>query len=152
MIQKIDLIDDTLLFTLFQLQKASYLVEADLINFYGLPPLQESLQDLQTCGETFLGYFENGELTGAVSYTSKAQELTICRMIVHPNHFRKGIAQLLLKELEREESGYSIFHVATGRDNIPAKKLYLKNGFQWKEDREVAPNFFISMFEKWYKE
>lgn len=148
MIKKIDFQNKRLVVSLFELQRASYLVEANLIGFEEIPPLKESMEEFLNCAETFLGYFEGEELAGAVSYTIDGQELTICRMVVAPKHFRKGIAQKLLNAVESNIQGISFFKVSTGKDNDPAKNLYLKNGFQFKGDLEVAPNFFISNFEK----
>jgi ribosomal protein S18 acetylase RimI-like enzyme len=148
MIRKIDLENQTLVQELFSLQRLAYLIEAKLIDFYDIPPLKESIEELLECGETFLGYFEDDELAGAVSFTKKGEELTICRMVVHPNHFRKGIGQKLLKSVEELEPAIPIIRVSTGRDNFPAKNLYQKNGYQLAKEIEVAPGFYISSFKK----
>ncbi|WP_042463926.1 GNAT family N-acetyltransferase [Neobacillus dielmonensis] len=148
MIQNIDWQDDSIVKRLYQLQREAYLVEARLINFYDIPPLQETLSEFRNCGESFIGFFEQGELAGAVSYTVDSQELTICRMVVDPNFFRKGIAQNLLAAVENVHPDSKVIYVSTGKDNIPAKSLYLKNGFKLTSDIEVAPNFYMSQFQK----
>jgi len=148
MIKNIDFEDRSLVKKVFELQKASYLIEAELINFYEIPPLRESLMEFEECGEMFLGFFEGEELAGALSYETTGQELTICRMIVHPHYFRMGIAHRLIAHLEKNHPNIAIFKVSTGRENTPAKNLYLKNGFQHVEDIEVVPGLFISHFEK----
>jgi ribosomal protein S18 acetylase RimI-like enzyme len=148
MIKKIDLQNRTLAVELFALQRASYLVEAKLINYFEIPPLKESIDELRNCEETFLGYFDGNELAGAVSFTLDGGEVTICRMVVHPDHFRKGIAQILLTEVENINRRISVFKVSTGRENLPAKNLYVKNGFQLINDLEVVPGLYISNFEK----
>lgn len=148
MIQIIDFQNNQVVKELFDLQRASYLVEATLIGFEEIPPLKESFEELMNCGETFLGYFEGEELAGAISYTIDGQELTICRTVVSPNHFRKGIAQKLLKAVEDTHTDIPVFKVSTGKDNYPAKNLYVKDGFTLVENIEVAPDFFISTFEK----
>lgn len=148
MIKEINLCHNQLTKELYEMQKASYLVEAKLINFYELPTLIETFEQLVNCGETFLGYFEDEELVGAISYTVENEELTICRMTVHPNHFRKGIAAKLLNALEEKETIYKLIKVSTGKENDPAKKLYLKNNFAWLKDIEVVPGLYISLFEK----
>ncbi len=148
MIKQIDFHDKAILQELFELQRVSYLIEAELIDFFEIPPLMESIDDFTKCGETFLGYFDKGELAGAISFTIEGSELTICRMVVHPNHFRKGIAQNLLKAILETHPEINIYIVSTGKENTPAKNLYLKNGFQLVCDMEVAPGLFISNFEK----
>ncbi|PLS07282.1 GNAT family N-acetyltransferase [Neobacillus cucumis] len=148
MIKELDLNQTSVLKEVFDLQKESYLVEAQIINFYEIPPFKETINELKDSGETFLGYYKGECLAGAISYTLHNQELTICRMVVHPDHFRKGIAQKLLTKVEEHHQDISILHVSTGRDNPPAKNLYLKNGYQWISDQEVVPNFYISHYRK----
>ena len=46
------------------------------------------------------------------------------------------------------QGGWEKISVSTGKMNLPARKLYEKNGFTHKEDIEAAPNLFISIFEK----
>lgn len=148
MIKNLDLHNSALVEELYELQRASYLVEAKLINFFEIPPLKETLEELTVCGESFLGYFEEENLAGAISYTIDDEVLTICRMVVHPNHFRKGIAQKLLTAVEETNKENTLFKVSTGKENNPAKGLYLKNGYKFKGDIEVVPGLFISNFEK----
>lgn len=148
MIKKIDLQNSSLAAELLALQKASYLIEAKLINFYEIPPLLETIDELRECEESFLGYFEGTELAGAVSFTIDRESITICRMVVHPEHFRKGIAQRLLAEVENINSDSSVFKVSTGKENSPAKNLYVKNGYKLINDLEVVPGLYISIFEK----
>jgi ribosomal protein S18 acetylase RimI-like enzyme len=148
MIKQINLQNNNLVKPLFELQRASYLIEAKLINFFEIPPLLETINELKDCGETFLGYFEGDVLAGAVSFTMESDTLTICRMIVHPNHFRKGIAQRLLTEVENRNRKITIYKVATGKENIPAKILYLKNGYKFIKDMKIVPGLFITYYEK----
>ncbi|PFN97827.1 GNAT family N-acetyltransferase [Bacillus sp. AFS076308] len=148
MIKELDLNLRNTLKEVYDLQRASYQIEARLINFFEIPPLTESIEDLEACGETFLGYFEGETLVGAISYTVEEHELTICRMVVHPSHFRKGIAQKLLKKVEEQNQDISLLYVSTGKENPPAKNLYLKNGFQFVSDLEVVPGLYISHFLK----
>lgn len=149
LMKRIDFQNVQILKKLFELQRASYYIEAELIGFFDLPPLKESFEEFQQCGETFLGYFDEDELVGALSFTTDGEELTICRMVVHPNHFRKGIAQRLLIGLEENNQECTIIIVSTGKDNFPAKSLYLKNGYQFVRDLMVAPDVYISQFEKY---
>lgn len=148
MIQKINMKNLSTAKDLYNLQRAAYLVEAKLIGFDDIPPLKESFEDFLNCNETFIGFFKGEELTGAVSYEIEGNELTICRMVVDPKHFRKGIAGKLLNSVVDIDQNVQVFKVSTGKDNQPAKNLYQKNGFKLVEEIEVAPGFFISHFEK----
>ena len=71
----------------------------------------------------------------------------IHRLIVHPNHFRKGIAQLLLNFIETKFEVETI-KVATGSKNIPAVSFYKKNGFQNIKEVIVNEQLSLTFFEK----
>ncbi|KAA0544885.1 GNAT family N-acetyltransferase [Bacillus sp. BGMRC 2118] len=148
MIKELVLSNDEKTKELYAMQKASYMVEAELINFYNIPPLMETFEELVHCGEKFLGYIEDGQMAGAVSYTVEDEEVTICRMIVHPEHFRKGIAGKLLTALEEKTRQYNTITVSTGKENLPAKRLYLKHHFTFVQDKEVVSGLSISIFMK----
>ncbi|AZU61727.1 GNAT family N-acetyltransferase [Neobacillus mesonae] len=148
MIKKLDLQNKSILMDLFDVQKASYLVEAKLINFFEIPPLVESIEDLKNSMEVFYGYFEEEELAGAISCTEEGEELTIGRLVVDPKHFRKGIAQKLLCAIEENHPEIRVYKVSTGKENGPAKNLYLKNGFKTVNQVEASPGLFLSIFEK----
>lgn len=148
MIRQIDLRNSSLANDLYDLQKESYLVEAQLVDYYNLPPLIESFQQFIDCQEMFIGCFESDKLIGAISYSIDDSVCTICRMVVRPGYFRRGIAQNLLEFLEKTSNEIPIFKVSTGKDNEPAKRLYQKNGFILIKDIEAEPGFYISYFEK----
>jgi hypothetical protein len=83
--RRLDLSDPDTLRRLWDLQRASYAVEAELIGFDGIAALHESLQELRDCGESFLGLDDETGLAGAVSW-ARLQDgtLDICRLMVHP--------------------------------------------------------------------
>lgn len=147
MLRKMDLLNLSLVKELDTLQKKSYAIEAELVGFDDLPPLKETLEQLIACQEEFIGYFIDGKLAGAISYSPENGTLVICRLIVDPAHFRKGIAGKLLTHLEEEKSFDRII-VSTGKENQPAINLYRKYGFNPVKDIEAAPGFFITMLEK----
>lgn len=132
---------------LFSLQKKAYAVEASLIGFDDIPPLIETFDQFIRCKETFIGFFIDDTIAGAISYEIENGQMEICRMVVHPDHFRKGIAQALLTQLQHTVP-WEKLSVSTGTLNMPARKLYEKNGFTHMKDVEVAPQFFISLYEK----
>jgi ribosomal protein S18 acetylase RimI-like enzyme len=133
---------------IFELQSLSYRVEADLIGSDLIPGLFENLEQLQNCGETFYGFFEAQILCGAISFKLEHQTLDVHRLVVHPNHFRKGIAKKLLEFVLKLELNVERCIVQTGALNFPAIGLYQKMGFLELEQREVAPDLWICKLEK----
>jgi ribosomal protein S18 acetylase RimI-like enzyme len=131
-------------------QIPSYLVEAELIQSHDLPPLKDTIDSLQQCDETFYGYFDDNtmQLLGAISYKIEDAVLDIHRLIVHPDSFRRGIANALLTYIQTLATDCTKIIVSTGAANVPAKELYLKHNFHAIGVIEVLPNLFITSFEK----
>ncbi|MFA9555833.1 GNAT family N-acetyltransferase [Evansella sp. AB-rgal1] len=132
---------------LLNVQIPSYKVEAEIIGSYEIPPLKDTVYTLQHCDETFFGYYENKQLCGAISIKVIDDEVDIHRLIVHPNHFRKGIAQLLLNFIGNKFRLETI-KVSTGSKNAPAVSFYNKNGFQNIKEVMVNKQLSIILFEK----
>ena len=128
-------------------QIPSYKVEAEIIGSYDIPPLKDTVNTLQNCDETFIGYYENEELCGVISIKLDDEEVDIHRLIIHPNHFRKGIAQLLLNFIESKFEVETI-KVTTGSKNAPAICFYKKNGFEDIKEVIVNEQLSLTLFEK----
>ncbi|MDD9272269.1 GNAT family N-acetyltransferase [Paenibacillus sp. GCM10023248] len=142
---------------LLALQLASYRVEAELIGFDDIPPLKDGIQSIREADETFYGYYvqeeneaEEGKLVGAISFSREGCVVTICRMMVHPNFFRRGIARALLEHIlqEQEHAGAQLFIVSTGTANAPAIQLYENFGFAAKRVFTVPPGVSLTTFER----
>lgn len=147
MIKKIDIRNIKCAADVLNIQIPSYKVEAEIIGTYDIPPLKDTVYTLQHCGENFFGYYENGNLYGAVSIKVDDVVVDIHRLIVHPNQFRKGIAQLLLNFIETKFQVETI-KVATGSKNTPAVSFYKKNGFQNINEVLVNEQLSLTFFEK----
>lgn len=147
MIKKIDISNIKNAVDVLNIQIPSYKVEAEIIGSYEIPPLKDTVHTLQLCGETFFGYYENEILCGAISIKVDDDEVDIHRLIVHPNHFRKGIAQSLLNFIETKFEVETI-KVATGSKNTPAVRFYIKNGFQNIKELIVNEQLSLTFFEK----
>ncbi|MDF2890422.1 MAG: N-acetyltransferase [Clostridia bacterium] len=132
---------------IIKLQKASYQVEAEIIGFIQIPPLLENPEDIINSEETYYGYFVEQDLAGIISYSIEADVLDICKVAVHPDFFKRGIATQLIRLVEQTE-GINKILVFTGLKNSPAVTLYTALGFIKMHEREVAKGVFIVSFEK----
>ncbi|MFC5450043.1 GNAT family N-acetyltransferase [Paenibacillus aestuarii] len=141
---------------LLSLQIASYQVEAEIIGFRDIPPLKDGIASIREAKkeETFLGYFtceaEINKLAGAISFSREGTVVTICRMMVHPDYFRRGIARALIQNVidRQEQQGASRFIVSTGTDNTPAVQLYESFGFTTRRVFTVPPGVSLTTFER----
>ncbi|KRV46614.1 GCN5 family acetyltransferase [Wenjunlia vitaminophila] len=145
---RLDLTDSDILSHLWDLQRASYAVEARLIGFDGIPPLHETLEQLRACEESFLGVRDESGLVGAVAWTRLPNgALEICRLVVHPVAHRRGVATALLNALDSIEPA-ELTVVSTGTANLPAIALYRRRGFIPVGERQVAPGVTITLLER----
>lgn len=149
MIKTLDVKNTDIINDILQLQRVSYQVEAQIIGFDRIPPLMDTLSSISKCDETFLGYYlENDLLAGIISYKLEGQVLDIHRLAVHPDFFRKGVAQKLLTHVESLKCGFTKIVVSTGLKNEPAINLYLKFGFKRIRTVKMEEGIDIVSFEK----
>jgi ribosomal protein S18 acetylase RimI-like enzyme len=148
MIEKIVMLKETIAEQILSVQRASYQIEAALINYPDLPPLRETIADLMSAPETFLVYRDDKQIVAALSYKFKAGVLDIGRLIVSPSHFRRGIARQLLEAVERVELNVQRLMVSTAAANVPAITLYKKAGFQIFERRILPDGLALVQLEK----
>jgi len=133
---------------ILNIQTAAYKVEAEIIGSDDIPPLQDTVESLQQCGETFYGYYVDEKLCGVISIKQFDNAVDIHRLMIHPKNFRQGIAQKLLDFVENNVEKDGIIIVSTGTKNIPAVSFYLKNGFLKIEEKRVAENLSLTTFIK----
>ncbi|MGI5997465.1 MAG: GNAT family N-acetyltransferase [Lutispora sp.] len=148
MIKRLNLKDMKTANRVMDLQRASYKIEAQLIGFYEIPALKETIDSLQQCDEIFYGYHINDVLAGIISFKVIDDVLDIHRVAIYPDFFRMGIANKLINFVEEINSNINKIIVCTGKDNLPAVNLYLKNGYKKKKDIEVKDGIYITEFEK----
>lgn len=146
-IQAITITNSSVASDILALQTASYRVEADIIGYYDIPPLHDTLDSLQTCGETFYGYYIKGELCGAISIKKEKSEVDIHRLVVSPNHLKKGIAQALFNYIEALPDVKTVI-VSTASKNNPAITFYIKNGFRKLAETKITDQLFLTSFKK----
>lgn len=144
MVRKIDHQNEQVAKDIQQVQQLAYLIEAELMGFYEIPQLHETVTEIQCSTETFIGYSEE-QLLGILSYRVAEGIVDIHRLVVDPGHFRKGVGKRLLEFLLERYRGYE-FTVRTGTANKPAIALYKTYGFQEQRLIEVAPGITCTQF------
>ena len=121
------------------IQHAAYAVEAALVGYDQIPPLHETLAELQSQPLIFLGVSCDHTLAGVLAYQREGGTVDIDRLAVDPAFFRRGLGTKLLRELFVRERDAARFTVSTGRGNEPALKVYERCGFQVVGEAEPAP-------------
>ncbi|NIK54712.1 GNAT family N-acetyltransferase [Kribbella shirazensis] len=148
MITPLDVTDRTLAERLLTIQHAAYAVEAELIGFDGIPPLQEDLDGLMSSTEHWLGRYDGTRLVGALAYEfPDDRTVEISRLIVDPAHARSGHGRALLDHLDQAEPR-PVSVVSTGTANAPAVNLYTSRGYTAIAEVEVAPGVRVTQFRR----
>jgi ribosomal protein S18 acetylase RimI-like enzyme len=115
---------------IWRLQQSAYAVEAALIGCDDFPLLRESVADLLAAQESFLLSYYDNDLAGALSYATNEMGCLICRLVVAPEYFRRGIGRRMLHNLLVKTDPALPCRVVTAQANIPAIALYQSFGFR----------------------
>lgn len=116
---------------ILQLQYLAYQSEAALFGTQDIPPLKQTLDEVR--GEFESGLIlkmmgEDGKIIGSVRAQEKGGTVYIGKLMVHPDHRRKGYGKMLLKEIENRfpNKWYELFTSTKSVDNI---RLYRSLGY-----------------------
>ena len=82
-------------------------------------------------------YRVEAQLIGAVGYRVEDGVVDVCRLVVHPAAFRRGVATALLDELDGHHPGAAGWSVSTASANRPARALYERRGFGSQRQSET---------------
>lgn len=126
-------------------------VYQDNVTKFGIPEeyvkkafAEKTLRKATTTGKaTFYLALENNEITGfAQTIQRNASTAELDRIIIFPQHTRKGIGTQLLHQVLKDQvqKGTSNIIVNAGKEESQARRFYEKNGFkQIKEATIEAP-------------
>lgn len=133
------------------LQKIAYQSEAELNNDYTIPPLMETIEQIEEAYRnlTILKAVEeaSGKIIGAVRGMFKEGTVYIGRLIVQPDLQNRGIGRQLLSRIEEYYPGcrYELFTSTRSEKNLA---LYQKVGFREFKREQVTDNLEFIYMEK----
>ena len=118
----------------------AYAQEAALLRTSEFPPLERTVEDVQSEGGRYLGAIDGDVIVGALRYEPDEEpgQMLIGSLVVHPTHQRRGIASALITEVLRMQDG-EVFAVSTGAGNVPAIGLYRRFGFKEYRFGTIGP-------------
>lgn len=136
---------------ILRLQYLAYQSEADLFGSREIPPLRQTLEELT--GEYHEGIIlklldGEGQIIGSVRAWEDGETVYIGKLMVHPQHRRRGFGTGLLKEIEGYFPGkrYELFTSTRSRDNI---RLYRKNGYRIFDQKSGGGELSFVYLEKY---
>lgn len=100
-------------------------------------------------GEFLIGEYDGVMVAMGALRRTGLERAEIKRMRVHPNYQGRGFGQVILSELEDRARilGYKTLHLDTSIVQIPAQKLYEKNGFH-EVGRDIYQQLEVILYEK----
>lgn len=134
------------------LQKAAFMEVAKLMNNYEIPPLLQTVQDIQNDFEQciILKYISvNNQIVGSVRgnmYNGNCCH--IGKLIVHPDFQNQGIGRALMHEIEKYFPTCQTFTLFTGEETPNTLYLYNQIGYQVVYKKEVDGIQLIYMEKK----
>jgi ribosomal protein S18 acetylase RimI-like enzyme len=105
------------------------------VGYPAIPALGDTVRSLGVSGERFYALFRGRKPLGMISLRGSRGVVEICRLVVHPRYWRRGIASRLLEHAEGMASD-AVLEVATAAANLPALALYRRLGY--RENRRWA--------------
>lgn len=133
-----------------ELQQCAYRTEAAIYNDFNIPPLLETLDQLQNFfgSKLFLKAVENTQIVGSVRAFQKERTCYVERLIVHPDRRRQGIGSALLREIEGEYPDAERFELFTGDKSVGNIRLYEHHGYRPFCRELVNANLTLVFLEK----
>ena len=135
---------------ILQLQYLAYQSEAALFGTHDIPPLKQTLDEVRDEFENGLilkMVDESGKIIGSVRAQEKDGTVYIGKLMVHPDHRRKGYGKMLLKEIESRfpNRWYELFTSTRSVDNI---RLYRSLGYCKFREKSVDKDLRFVYMQK----
>ena len=132
---------------ILEVQRLAYALEAELYNAFDIPPLTETVEEVESDlrSHVFLkATVGGGRLVGSVRAFME-DEATCCvgRLAVHPEFQNHGIGTRLMTEIERHFPEAEDFELFTGHKSSRNIHVYEKLGYREVRRNQVAPDIFL---------
>lgn len=138
------------LHSILELQKLCYQENAKRYNDYGIPPLLQTIEELEDefNNSVILKAVDQSEIIGSIRAYEKNRICFIGRVIVHPDRQNKGIGKKMMIEIESRFPKVVKYELFTGYKDEKNIYFYGKLGYKiFKEENHGGTIKFL-FFEK----
>ena len=117
---------------ILELQKKAFYPEAALNGDMNIPPMTQTLREIQdeAAGKIFLKALVNNKIAGSVRASSDGHTCFIGRLIVDPELQNQGIGTALMHAVEKHFPAIARFELFTGKSSVGNIRFYQKLGYR----------------------
>lgn len=137
---------------ILKVQKDSFMSEAIKYNDMLMPPMIETIEQVEEqfdTGTIFFKYIEDDNIIGSVRAKLENEICLIARLFVKSGYQNRGIAKTLLLELESYFKNESkVFKLSTGEKSDYALKIYYKFGYKVCSQQNIKDYTIYDMEKK----
>jgi ribosomal protein S18 acetylase RimI-like enzyme len=136
--------------TILDLQKLAYHSEAVLNDDFTIPPLTQTLPEIEADfqQQVYLKAVQTGTIVGAVRGYERNGTCYIGRLIVHPDCQNRGIGTRLLQAIEAHFSTAQRYELFTSENSARNLYLYQKLGYQSFRTAKLSEKVTLVYLEK----
>ena len=135
---------------LLQIQKKAFTVQAELYDAYDIPPMIETIEDVDLTSENLVvlvGVID-GKIVGSIRVVFGDNDAEIKRLSVMDEYQGRGIGRKLLSEAEKQCKDLSRIWLFTGGQSYKNINLYKKAGYHVFKEEYWKDNFTLIYLEK----
>ena len=146
-IQKADVSDAE---HILELQKISYKSEAELYHDHNMPPMTQTLKEMQDdfLYKKFLKVTDGNKIIGSVRVFEKDGTCHIGRLMVHPDFQNQGIGTKLMQKIENLFDTCKRLELFAGNKSKKNIMLYEKLGYNTFKTEKINENISLVYMEK----
>lgn len=135
---------------ILDLQKLAYQSEAAIYQDYAIPPLTQTLPELEAelQNQVFLKAVAAGRIVGSVRAYLQQGTCCIGRLIVHPAYQNRGLGKELMRKIEGCFPQAQQYELFTGHRSERNLYLYQKLGYQQVRMEQVSEKLTLVFLEK----
>ncbi len=135
---------------ILSLQKIAYVSEAKIIDDFTIPPLHQTIEEIQSefRHQIFLKVELDDVIIGSVRTFLEGKTCYIGKLIVHPKNQNTGIGKKLLHAAEKQFPDAERYELFTGQKSKRNLYIYEKNGYQIFKNIKISEKLSMVFLEK----
>jgi len=132
------------------LQKLAYVSEAEIYGDFSIPPLLQTLPQIQAdfASHVFLNACQDGVILGSVRGLMQGDTCLVGRLIVRPDARRQGLGTGLMLAIEQSFTQARRHELFTGHKSEGNLRLYERLGYRVFDSKPVNDKLTLVFLEK----